>query len=242
MALDIKPVSEKSPSEPQKELALAPGQTSWKTIALLALWMGVLLTVVYLSPLRGYLSDWLKVSEEIRSFGTLAPLVLTLGVALLVAIGVPRLVFCVIAGMALGFWSGLLWAQLGTLLGNYAFFVVVRAGFRPWAERLLAKRARFHATIQQRGTLGVVLARQLPLPGLVVNATCALLPIGHVDYLVGTIIGQLPQAIPATLIGAGTLQPSFGKAISFIGLAVMAAILAWVGLRIAMSRAAHPKT
>ena len=152
-------------------------------------------------------------------------------VAVLVAIGVPRLALCVIAGMALGFWSGLLWAQLGTFLGNYAMFMFARMAGQEWAQRHLAHRVSLQKIAQQRGALGVILARQLPLPGLVINLACALLPIRHPDFVIGTIIGQLPQAIPFTLIGAGALQPSFGRSIGVIGLAVVAMILVWLAVR-----------
>src|SRR5271166_2713857 len=122
--------------------------------------------------------------------------------------------------MALGFWSGMLWAQLGTLVGNYVLFIVARSAGRDWAERFLIQRGKLQAFLRLRGTLGVILARQLPLPGLVINLACALLPIRHRDFLFGTIVGQLPQAIPCTLIGAGALQASFKKSIGLIGLAV----------------------
>lgn len=241
MTVETKPAQEKPPSPPEMDPPQVEAGPSWKKIALLAIGAGLLLTVIYFSPLRAYLGHWHDVSQKIRSFGALAPLVLTIGVAVLVAVGFPRLVFCVIAGMALGFWSGLLWAQLGTLLGNYVLFVIVRAGGRDWVERVVSKRAGLHSTIQQRGALGVVLARQLPLPGLVINLTCALLPIRHVDFLLGTIIGQLPQAIPCTLIGAGALEPSFKKSIGLIGLAVIASVFAWFGLRYALRRGRAPK-
>src|SRR5436309_8197899 len=98
-------------------------QPSWRKIAGLALVVLVLLALIYFSPLRAYLGRWTVPAEQtllrdqIRSFGPLGPVVLMFGVALLVAVGVPRLIFCVVAGMAFGFWAGLLWAQLGTLLG-----------------------------------------------------------------------------------------------------------------------------
>jgi uncharacterized membrane protein YdjX (TVP38/TMEM64 family) len=210
---------------------------------LLAAGAGVLLTIVYLSPLREYHGRLREVSEDIRSFGALAPLVLMISVAALVAVGFPRWLFSIIAGMALGFWSGLLWVQFGTLLGNYALFLLARAGGRTWAERFLARRPRFKHVLQSRGALGVVLARQLPLPGLVINLACALVPIGHWDFLLGTFVGQLPQAIPFTLIGTGTLQPSFEKSIGLIGLAVIASILAWLCIRYALKTlASKPKS
>ena len=207
-------------------------------MAVLALGAVVLLVIVYCSPLRQYLGRLREVSEQIRTFGPLAPLVLMGGVALFVACGFPRLVFCVVAGMALGFWTGLFWGQLGTLIGNYALFLIAREFGRDWASRLLANRKKVLGALQQRGALGVFLARQLPLPGVVVNLACALLPIGQGDFLIGTAIGQLPQAIPCTLIGAGALQTTFSRSVSLIGLAVVVSVLAWFGIRWTLRRSA----
>ncbi len=78
---------------------------------------------------------------------------------------------------------------------------------------------------------GVILARQLPLPGMVVNLACGLFPIRHRDYLLGTLIGQLPAAIPCTLFGAGVLQASPARSAGIITLAIVAAVLAWTGVR-----------
>jgi uncharacterized membrane protein YdjX (TVP38/TMEM64 family) len=212
--------------------------SSWIKLLILALAVAIALTAIYESPLRYYLSlDHLRdASDRIHSFGAKGPIVLSLSVAVLVAVGLPRLFFCLIAGTALGFWSGLLWAQLGTLIGNYIFFLLVRATDPAWAERILAKRGNLREVILERGVSGVIIARQLPFPGLVINLVCALLPLRQIPFLLGTIIGQLPQAIPVTLIGAGILQPSLKKSISVIGLAVVAAILSWIGLRYLLRR------
>jgi hypothetical protein len=58
--------------------------------------------LVYLSPLRAWLGRLREISGQIRGLGVLAPLVVTASIAVLVALGCPRLVFCAIAGMALG--------------------------------------------------------------------------------------------------------------------------------------------
>jgi uncharacterized membrane protein YdjX (TVP38/TMEM64 family) len=227
--------------EPQKEgteSGAAPGgfQPPWRKIAALGLGAVLLLAIVYLSPLRGYLGRIHEVSDYIRSLGTLGPVVLTLGVAVLVAAGFPRLLFCVIAGMALGFWSGLLWTQLGTLLGNYAVFSIVRASGRGWVERYLSSRGRLHRLVEREGIAGVILARQVPVPGLMVNLACGLLPLRHRDYLIGTAVGQLVEAVPFTLIGAGAIQASFAKSAGVIALAVVLAVVVWLGLRRLLGR------
>jgi uncharacterized membrane protein YdjX (TVP38/TMEM64 family) len=225
------PLDEKRPQVTEGAgFEVEPG-LPWKKIVLLAVVVGVLLAIVYLSPLREYLGRLKEISDRIKSLGLLAPLALTVSVAILVAVGFPRLLFCVIAGMALGFWSGLLWTQLGTLLGNYLVFLLARRGGRDWAQRYLSKRGSLHSFVHQEGMTGVILARQLPLPGLIVNLACALLPIRHRDYLLGTLVGQLPAAVPCTLIGAGALQASPARSAGVITLAVIAAVAAWIGLR-----------
>jgi uncharacterized membrane protein YdjX (TVP38/TMEM64 family) len=236
MTIGSKPIDAKPPIVANPNGSEDPVPPSWRKIGLLAIGAAALLAIGYFSPLHQHLSHAGKINEQIRSFGPLAPLVLMLGISVLVAVGFPRLALCGIAGMALGFWSGLFWAQLGTLLGNYATFILARAGGREWAQRFLFRRGRLNATVQQRGVLGVFLARQVPLPGLVINLGCALLPIRHSDFLLGTIVGQLPLAIPCTLIGAGFLQPSFKKGITLIGLAIVASVLAWFCLRYALRR------
>jgi uncharacterized membrane protein YdjX (TVP38/TMEM64 family) len=210
----------------------------WRGIVLLALVVAALLAIVYLSPLREYLGKARELSENIRSLGLFGPAALVVGVAVLVALGFPRLAFCVIAGMAFGFWKGLLWTQLGTLAGNYVLFLVARRGGGAWVRAFVAKRRKLSDLIHREGLTGVILARQLPLPGLLVNLAFGLVAIRHRDFLIGTLIGQLPEAIPCTLIGAGALKASFGKSAAFLGLAVALALAVWIVLRWFLSRQA----
>jgi len=231
MTAGANPMTEPRPQLSETAEGGVAARPPWRRIALLAVIVGVLLAIVYLSPLRAYLGRLREVSEQIRGLGILAPLVVTGSVAALVAIGFPRLLFCFVAGMALGFWSGLLWAQLGTLLGNYALFLVTRFGARQWAEQYLSKRGKLHSLLQQEGISGVILARQLPVPGLLVNLACGLFPLRHRHFLVGSLIGQLPEAVPCTLIGAGALEASFARSVGVISLAVAVAVVIWIGLR-----------
>jgi len=209
----------------------------WRRIAALGLIAAALLAAVYLSPLRGWLGRVRDISGYIRELGAIGPLVFTIGVAMLVAIGFPRLLFCVIAGMALGFWRGLLWAQLGSLIGNYAVFAVARRSTGGWVEKYVSARPRLLELIRREGVAGVILARQVPVPGLVINLACALLPLRQRDYLLGTALGQLVEAIPLTMIGAGALQESFVRSAVIIGLAVALGLTLWIGLKWFLSKA-----
>ncbi len=230
MGADTDPVRGAEPLAGDTAQGGPAARLPWRKLVLLAGMAGVLLAVVYLSPMRGYLGR-LRVSEQVRGLGILGPLAFMLGIAALVAVGFPRLLLCAIAGMALGFWSGLLWAQLGTLLGNYATFLVARFGARHWAQRYLWRHARLQGWVRREGIAGVILARQLPMPGLLINLGLGLLPIRQRHFLLGTALGQLPEAVPCTLIGAGALQASAARSAGLVGLGAAAAVLVWVGLR-----------
>lgn len=234
------PTNQPDTPDEQDALVEAEAKPPWRKILSLALLAVGLLVIVYLSPLRHHLGKVRELSEYIRSFGWMAPVVLTSTVALLVAVGFPRLVFCVISGMALGFWQGLLWAQLGTLIGSYALFIFARASGGDWIRRHLGRHKRLAGILHEEGLTGVVLAKQLPIPGFFVNLAFGLVTVRHRDFLIGTVIGQLPQAIPCTLIGAGVLKASFAKSFGFIALAVAVAVLAWVALKRVLRSKHHP--
>lgn len=210
----------------------AESKVPWRRLVVAVLVIAALLGLVYGSPLRGYLGRLHELSDRIRALGWMAPAAVTLGVAVLVALGFPRLLLCVISGMALGFWSGLFWAQLGTLAGNYVLFLAARFFLHDWAVRLLAHRGRgLHDLVRQDGVAGVILARQVPVPGLLINLACGLLPLRQRQFLIGTVIGQLPEAIPCTLFGAGALGGSFKRSAALIGLSVAAGVVLWLALR-----------
>lgn len=229
-----------SPPRVPDENALLP--YSERKVIVFAVIVVACLAVVYLSPLRHYLTHLQEISQKIRAMGLLGPVVLVASVAVLVSVGFPRLLFCFIAGMTFGFWRGLVLAQLGTLIGNYAVFMAARYGGRDWAENWLKRRQRMRGFLRQNSISGVILARQLPVPGFVVNLTFGLLPIRQRDFCLGTIVGQLPQAVPCTLMGAGALKGSFAHSAGLIGLAVIVMMLLWIGIQWLLRRQKGPDT
>ena len=237
MAAGTEPIDQQSPRPAGASQTNGEGKLPWRNLFWLAAVATVLLAAVYLSPLRDYQSRMQELSGFIHRLGWWAPLFFTISVAVLVALGFPRLLLCVLGGMAFGFWPGLIWAQTGTLIGNYAVFLAARSGGKNWAERYFVKHAKVHRLLEREGVPGVILARQLPVPGLLINLACGLFAIRRRDFLIGTIIGQLPEAIPCTLIGAGVLEASFKKSFGLISVGVALAVLIWVGLRWRLKRA-----
>jgi uncharacterized membrane protein YdjX (TVP38/TMEM64 family) len=158
---------------------------------------------------------------------------------LLVAAGIPRLVLAAAGGAALGFWSGLLVVQIGSILGHYAVFLIVRWGGRDFVLQRWPTLSRVADFIHDRGIVGVLLARQLPLHGMLVNLGLGLSRVTHRDFLLGTAIGILPEAIPVTLAAAGLINaPAQHTARFFVVGTIVVAIL-WIGGGTVLGRIRH---
>lgn len=128
-------------------------------------------------------------------------------VVVLVALGMPRLTFYVLGGLAFGFWIGLLLAQIGAVIGSWLTFWAVRHGGRAFLERHLGGHRLLGRALRVRSSVkAVVLIRQLPLTSIMINGGLALSRVSTPVFLVGTFIGYLPQGIVAVLIGSGVVD------------------------------------
>lgn len=197
------------PADPAQSPAIAssaPSPKSGRKALTTALLLASLTAMVLLSPLRGWLSDPSHVQQTLGQTGWAAYPLWALAIALLIAAGVPRVLLCALAAMAFGFWAGLILVQVASVLGYYAMFVFVRWGGRDWVLSRWPKLQHWARTVGNQGIIGVVIFRQLPLHGALINFCLALSAVGHTDFLVGTFIGLIPEAIPAALVGAGISQ------------------------------------
>jgi uncharacterized membrane protein YdjX (TVP38/TMEM64 family) len=192
----------------------------------------LIILLLYLSPLQQYVARTPEICEKIKELGIFAPLVFTCGVIVLVGAGVPRLLLCPIGGMAFGFFWGLMYCVAGTVLAYYGIFLFVRWGGRNYVSRRYPKINHLSQFLEHGGIPAVILARQMPLHGMVINIILGLSPVRQRDYLIGTAIGLFPEAIPFTLIGKGIKQGSLEKTVVYIVLALIVLALLWLGLNI----------
>jgi uncharacterized membrane protein YdjX (TVP38/TMEM64 family) len=218
-----------------EHLLEAPDESSAKSIRkdfVFVLILVVLLVVAYFSPLRGYLEKAPELCSKINRAGFMAPLIFTIAVCVLVSIGVPRLLLCPIGGMAFGFLPGLTYCIVGTLIAYYIIFLFVRWGGKDFILRHYPRFNRFAKVLERGGIPGVILARQMPVHGMVVNLVLGLSPVGHFDFLAGTLIGLIPEAVPCTLVGTGAMKGSLGKTSIYLIIAIVLLASLWLGLKI----------
>jgi uncharacterized membrane protein YdjX (TVP38/TMEM64 family) len=173
---------------------------------------------VYLSPLRVWLADGHRVKDCLTLFGIAAPLVFTLAAAFLTAIGIPRLLLGSLGGMAFGFAWGLAWSQLGTLMGSYAVFLFIRWRGRGYALHHFPSLCGFSHGVKSRGIMAVAMLRQLPVSGFYNTVLLGLTPVGHGDFLIGSLLGFLPLGVGASLLGAGLMQRELLQGVHYIAL------------------------
>jgi len=193
---------------------------AWKPLTMLAV-VAVAFTLVYFTPARKYLGNVPLVKSWLLSLGWVGPAVWMGVVFVLVAAGMPRLLFCPVGGLAFGFWYGLLWTQVPTLLGYYVLFLFVRWGgqdfvLRHW-PRVGRLKKHFHG---HSAALLVFGMRQLPISGLIINFLLGVSPIRHGHFLLGTAFGILPEAIPFTLVASGLFKLSGKNTPLYIAAAV----------------------
>lgn len=203
-----------------------------------ALLLGLLLLA---SPLVLMLpwKDWMIYGDLLRhaftQWGPWSPVLFVAATAFGTAFGLPRLIFCVMAGWLFGFEYGFAWSQLGSLLGAYGLFVLARHT-RP--ERLLRKYPKLRALSAPAGSgwFSVLLVRQLPLAGLYNDILLAWSPVTHRDFWIGSFIGFLPLGITASLMGAGAIQTDLAQMGRYLTVATILFLLLSVSLQWAVRR------
>jgi len=211
-----------------------PGKILVKALVLVA--VTVLGVVLYrTTPLAEWLQPAGAVARWIADLGTLGVLASYVVMVVSVLVGVPRLLFCPIAGAVFGFWSGLALCIASSLTSYYAAFLFVRGRHSAGAPRRpLHPRLAFLEN--DLGFEEVVLARLIPLPGLVSTIALSLSRVGHGAYLLGSAIGLVPEAAPLVLLGTGTLHTDPAHLTRLAVVAVLFVVVPWMLMRHAMKR------
>ena len=194
-----------------------------------ALLVAITIAIVIISPVRDWLGDSGHVRQLLDGLGIWALPAFGIAAGALTTIGIPRLLLCGLAAMLFGFWPSLLMMHLASLASCYATFLFVRWGGRGWVLERWPRLRRFADGVRQQGAMGVILARQLPVHGTLINFCLGLSGVRHRHFLIGTAIGLIPEAIPAAMIGAGVVETSGRDMAQYLVLAAAFFALIWIG-------------
>ncbi len=184
--------------------------------ALLAAFLVAALALIRFSPLGDYLkiSNVTALQQRLAEFSRWAPVIFLLGGAVLIALGAPRSLISILGGMVFGLFQGVVLALAASLLGSMAIFWLTRLLGRPLFKQ---KTGSYQNIIEQysksNGFLLVILLRQLPLTCILVNVLIGLTSITTGAFLLGSIVGLLPETVIFALYGS-SLQTGFVLRIS----------------------------
>ena len=224
---------ESAPTEP----AVRAGPLLIKALIFLAIAVAGA-TAYRFTPLK----DWLQPASEaaawVRQSGFWGAAAFLLGMSVLIVAGVPRLLFCPLAGALFGFWGGLAVIIAGTMASYFAVFQVIRGRkLNPDNAPPLHPKLAFLAG--RPGLAAVIVSRMLPVPGMVVTVTLAMCNVRAAVYLMGSFLGLIPEAAPLVLLGAGVLHPAAETPVK-LGLATLICILvAWLAIHYLLRRFKH---
>lgn len=183
--------------EPRRPMSKA-ASLAW-TIGILVL--GILLVIAYFHFDR---QD--AISRTIRSTGVWGIAISIFLMAAFCVIPVPSEFLMIMNMKVFGVWWGIFYTWIGAMLGALAVFF----GARYVGRRLLhafVTEERLHQVnewVGRKGAVGLLLARLVPLPFIVVNYAAGVLKSVRVrDYIWTTGVGLLPYDLGAALIFLG---------------------------------------
>ncbi len=182
-------------------------------LAFLCAWAVIIVAaILYVGP--GNLArDYTRVTPEgireiVLSYGALSVVAYELLHAIRPFTFLPATPFTIAGGYIYGHARGLLFAMIGTTLASIVTFGMSRYLFRDYIKkRLSAHYAGFDSRFDSSGILTVAAMRVIPvLPFDAVGYVAGVSSISFKDYLIGTLIGELPGAFVLTMLGSSLMN------------------------------------
>lgn len=218
-------------NEVEQETSRALGKETRQVLTAVLI-VAAFMALAHFTPMKAWITNVQTWKGFVREFGWMAHAVFMLVTAGAVMMGVPRLAFCSAAGLIFGFGEGLLLSLVGSTLGSYGAFILSRHGFRRAAESRAEKWPWLKKMLKKPSVMRVFWARQLMVPGIVLNVLIGMTPVRHSRFLLGTALGYLPLNIAFSLVGSGLGKESITTTMTQL-LAAMAVInvAAWLVFR-----------
>lgn len=148
---------------------------------------------------------------------------------LLISIGLPRQLAAFLAGYAFGFFKGLLLSMLAVSISCLLTVLLVRVFARPFARHFFSKRvSQLDAFVHGHPLKKAMVLRLLPVGNnMLTNILAGMSSVAVLPFLLGSVIGYLPQMLVFSLMGKGVLLQSGWKIGLSFALFVFSSLLSW---------------
>ncbi len=168
--------------------------------------IGLFLFGIFLLFVIYYLQRKYHFSEAIRAWGWIGIVASILLMALLCIIPVPSEFLLLMNMNVYGIVWGIIYAWIGVLLGTVGIFLMARYLGRPALENFIPpdRFEQVESWVKSKGSIGLLMARLLPVPASVINYVAGVLKSVHWwDYLWTAAISMIPYYCAAALIYFG---------------------------------------
>jgi uncharacterized membrane protein YdjX (TVP38/TMEM64 family) len=147
-----------------------------------------------------------RLSRMIQSSGDWAIVASIVLMFLLCIIPVPSEFLIVLNMKVFGVWWGTLYSWIGSLAGSVAVFLLARYFMQGLLQRFISEARMKQVTswIGDRGVIGLILVRIVPLPFIVVNYTAGVVrSISLWNFIWTSVVGGIPYYLGAALLFLG---------------------------------------
>ena len=200
-----------------------------RQIMMLVLVVAAFMLLAHFTPLRAWLENAQEWKRYVQEFGWMSRVGFLIATAMAVMLGVPRMALGGVAGLLFGFTEGLLISLVGSTLGSYGTFLLIRRGFRKSVAGQAEKRPWLAKLLKKPSFLKVFWVRQLVLPGVVLNAVLGVAETRHGTFLGGTLLGYIPLNVAATLVGSGLGKSSLAQsAVQLMAALAVINVVVWL--------------
>jgi uncharacterized membrane protein YdjX (TVP38/TMEM64 family) len=199
-------------------------------VTIAGLWLVALAAAVVIAGPDNVASYYAQITpqnirDQVSAFGVLT------GIAFLVAslirplFFLPVTPFTIASGYLFGFWQGVAWSFAGTTLSATLTFLISRYLFHDFVTRRFSGRLEhINRALDDSGWSYVMFVRVIPLvPFDLVGFAAGASSVRFRDYLIGTILGEMPGAIVLVMFGASLDQ--IGSATFYASLGLAAIVL-----------------
>ena len=163
---------------------------------------------------------------RVAGAGTAGAVLYALAYATLTLTPVPKNALSAAAGVVFGFTTGMVVVWSGAVTGALVAFGLARWLGRGRGQLTGGRLQRLNALLEQRGLMGALLVRLVPvLPFTVVNYGSGFTSLRVSHYVLGTAVGIIPGSVVFVAVGAGAT----GIPTSTANVLAVAAVLIVVG-------------
>jgi len=178
-------------------------------VAIICAWAIAFIAIVWYIGPTTIINDYRHVTphgirEFVLSYGAYSEAIYVLMQAFRPFTFLPATPFTIAGGYIFGHAYGLLLSTIGTTLAAVISFSMSRYLFRDYIKKKLSGRyAGIGERFDKSGIFVIAAMRVVPvIPFDAVSYLAGVSSIGFLDYLIGTILGELPGAFVLTLLGS----------------------------------------